>query len=134
MTLQGARPPRISRCTAASSPHAAAATSAWTASKDRAAATRFPPRETHPITIMSPARRTARPWTEISMGARAHQLPDSASTAPVKRSALGPQGRPTGDRGPPPALNQQSAVAAATRNNNPGHRTCRGVPAQISSS
>ena len=34
--------------------------------------TAFPQRETHPITIMSPARRTAGSRTEISMGARAH--------------------------------------------------------------
>jgi transposase len=40
---------------AASSREPAAATSAWTACKDRAAAPHFPQREPHPITIMSPA-------------------------------------------------------------------------------
>ena len=39
-------------------------------------------------------------WTEISIGTRAH-TPGSANPAPVKRSALGPAGRPTGDRAPP---------------------------------
>src|ERR1035437_5673967 len=34
---------------------------------------RFPQREPHPITIMSPTRRPARSRTEISMGARAHK-------------------------------------------------------------
>ena len=47
----------LNRCTAASSPHPAAATSAWTACKDRAAAPHFPQREQHPITIMSPAHQ-----------------------------------------------------------------------------
>ena len=42
------------------------------------------------------------------MGARAHTSTGSAGTAPVKRSALGPSGRPAGDRAPPPTLNQQS--------------------------
>jgi hypothetical protein len=41
---------------------------------------------------MSPTHRTAGSWTEISMGARAHQTPHSASSAPVKRYALGPAG------------------------------------------
>ena len=48
--------PHISRCTAAGSRQPAAATPAWTARKDRAAAPHFPQREQHPITIMSPAR------------------------------------------------------------------------------
>jgi hypothetical protein len=48
-------------------------------------------------------------------------LADSAGTAPVRRFALGPAGRPSGDRAPPPTLKQQPAVASATHNNgNPG--------------
>jgi hypothetical protein len=48
-----------------------------------------------------------RSRTEISLGARAHTTPtDSAITAPVKRYALGPADRPTGDRPPLPALNR----------------------------
>ena len=70
-----------------------------------------------PSTIMSPTRCHAGPWTEIRPGARAHAQSASAATAPVKRSALGPPGRPSGDRAPPPALNQQSRVASATHNN-----------------
>jgi hypothetical protein len=50
---------------------------------------------------------------------RAHTLSDSAATAPVKRSALGPAGRPRGDRAPRPPQ--------------PGRRACRGDPAQITS-
>jgi hypothetical protein len=57
-----------------------------------------------PSTIMSPARHTAGSWTEIRLGARAHSPRDSASTAPVKRSALGLMGRPAGARAPPLAL------------------------------
>jgi hypothetical protein len=73
-----------------------------------------------PSTIMSPTRSHPGPWTEIRLGARAHAPSDSAGTAPVKRSALGPPGRPRGDRAPPPALNQQPRVAPATpTNNNP---------------
>jgi hypothetical protein len=66
---------------------------------------------------MSPTRHPAGSWTEIRLGARAHAPSDSAGTAPVKRSALGPAGRPRGDRAPPPALEQQSRVAPATHNN-----------------
>jgi hypothetical protein len=66
---------------------------------------------------MSPTRSHPGPWTEIRLGARAHAPSDSAGTAPVKRFALGPAGRPRGDRAPPPALDQQSPVAAATHNN-----------------
>jgi len=55
---------------------------------------------------MSPGANP-RPWTEISLGARAHTATiDSAITAPVKRSALGPAGRPPGDSSPLPALNR----------------------------
>jgi len=74
-----------------------------------------------PSPIMSPTRSHPGPRTEIRLGARAHAPSDSAATAPVKRFALGPPGRPRGDRAPPPALNQQSRVASATHNNdNPG--------------
>jgi len=87
-----------------------------------------------PSTIMSPTRSHPGPWTEIRPGARAHAPSDSASTAPVKRFALGPPGRPRGDRAPPPALNQQSRVAHATQQHQPGSRACPVVPAQIRSS
>ena len=70
-----------------------------------------------PATIMSPTRSHPGPRTEIRPGARAHQPSDSAAAAPVKHFALGPAGRPRGDRAPPPALHQQSPVAAATPNN-----------------
>jgi hypothetical protein len=70
-----------------------------------------------PSTIFAPTRSHPGPRTEIRPGARAHQPPsDSASTAPVKRSALGPAGRPPGERAPPPALTQQPRVASATHN------------------
>jgi hypothetical protein len=71
-----------------------------------------------PSTIMSPTRsHPTGPRTEIRPGARAHAPSDSASTAPVKRFALGPPGRPRGDRAPPPALNKQPRAAPATHNN-----------------
>jgi len=75
-----------------------------------------------PSTIMSPTRSHPGPRTEIRLGARAHTpVPASAATAPVKRFALGPPGRPRGDRAPPPALDQRSRVASATDTNvNPG--------------
>ena len=57
-----------------------------------------------PSTIMSPSRRKAGSRTEIRLSTRAHTHADSASSAPVKRYALGPTGRPPGDRAPPPAL------------------------------
>ena len=70
-----------------------------------------------PATIMSPTRSHPGPRTQIRPGARAQPPSASAATAPVKRSALGPAGRPRGDRAPPPALTQQSRVASATNNN-----------------
>jgi len=73
-----------------------------------------------PSTIMSPTLKTGS-RTEISPGARAHTT-HSASTAPVKRYALGPPGRPAGDRAPPLALSQQPRVRSHDRtqtNNNP---------------
>ena len=66
-----------------------------------------------PSTIMSPIRSQPGSWTEIRLGVRAHQPLSSASTAPVKRYALAPQGRPAGDRAPPPAL-KLSQVREAT--------------------
>jgi hypothetical protein len=64
--------PHVSRCTAASSPHPAAATSAWTASKDRAAATQTSPqREPHHHHVADPGSQPES-RTEISMGTRAH--------------------------------------------------------------
>ena len=47
------------------------------------------------------------------MGTRAHTYTDSASTAPVKRSALGPPGRPTGDK--QPAAGARSQPVAGNR-------------------
>ena len=44
------------------------------------------------------------------MGTRAHTNADSAGTAPVKRSALGPPGRPAGDKHPLPALDHNQLV------------------------
>jgi hypothetical protein len=71
-----------------------------------------------PATIMSPARSHPGSWTEVRPGARAHTPPStSAGTAPVKRSALGPAGRPRGDRAPPPSLTQQPGTADAAHNN-----------------
>ena len=71
----------------------------------------------NPITIMSPTPGSQpESRTEISMGTRAHTNADSASTAPVKRSALGPAGRPTGDRTPPPALNHTKVARRLPRN------------------
>ena len=97
--------PERHRCTAAGSRHAAAATFAWTASKDRAAATLSSSGNNTPSTIMSPAgKANPRSWTEISLGARAHTPTNSASTAPVKRYALGSPGSPAGDRPPRLAL------------------------------
>jgi hypothetical protein len=51
--------------------HAPAATTAWTALIDRAAATLTPSGITR-STIMSPAPGPPGPWTEIRLGARAH--------------------------------------------------------------
>jgi hypothetical protein len=51
--------------------HAPAATTAWTAVIDRAAATLAPSGVTR-STIMSPAPGPPGPWTEIRLGARAH--------------------------------------------------------------
>src|ERR1700681_1149693 len=57
---------------------------------------RFPQREPHPITIMSPTRHPARSRTEISMGARAHESDDprprnhSPPTSPDPRLTRGP--------------------------------------------
>jgi hypothetical protein len=70
-----------------------------------------------PSTIMSPTRSHPGPRTEIRPGARAHATPTSAATAPIKRFALGPPGRPRGDRAPPPALEPHPRVASATPNN-----------------
>jgi hypothetical protein len=70
-----------------------------------------------PATIMSPTRSHPGPRTQIRPGARAQPPSDSAATVPVKRFALGPAGRPRGDRAPPPALDRQSQVAIATNNN-----------------
>ena len=89
-----------------------------------------------PSTIMSPTRSHPGPRTEIRLGARAHTpVPASAATAPVKRLALGPPGRPRGDRAPPPTLNQQPRVASAThKQGQPGSHACHAVAAQIRSS
>jgi hypothetical protein len=109
--------PFVTPMHAAGSPTAPAATvSAWTALKDRAAATHSC--GITPATIMSPTRSDPGPWTEIRPGARAH-TPTSHSRrpAPVKRSALGPPGRRRADRAPPQALNQQPTVASATHTN-----------------
>jgi hypothetical protein len=58
-----------------------------------------------PSHIMSPPGTNPGPRTEVSLGVRGHTQPiNSAATAPVKRSALGPPGRPPGDRAPPLAL------------------------------
>ena len=52
---------------------------------------RLPQREHTPSPSCRRPGANPRPWTEISMGARAHTTsPNSASTAPVKRYALGP--------------------------------------------
>jgi hypothetical protein len=75
--------PHVSRCTAASSGRPAAATSAWTASKDRAAAPQLPPAG-NPITIMSPTPIAPESRTEISMGTRAHA--DQPSTTSARRT------------------------------------------------
>ena len=68
---------------------AAAATPAWTARKDRAAAPHFPPAGTTPHNhhVAGPITNQGS-RTKISMGARAHTPPHSATTAPVKRFAL----------------------------------------------
>ena len=44
------------------------------------------------------------------MGTRAHTNADSASTAPVKRYALGPPDRPAGNKHPLPALDHNQLV------------------------
>ena len=76
-----------------------------------ASASPFPQRE-HPITIMSPARRTAGSWTEISMGARAHQTPHSASRRLSSATRSARRAAPPGDRAPPLALTPQSRFRA----------------------
>ena len=47
------------------------------------------------------------------MGARAHTPTNSANTAPVKRCALSPPDRPTGDRAPPLAPNHNEWPGAS---------------------
>ena len=67
--------------------------------------------------VFTPTRSHPGPRTEIRPGARAHAPSASAATAPVKRYALGPPGRPRGDRAPPPTRKRQPRVAPATHNN-----------------
>ena len=64
--------PHVSRCTAASSPHPAAATSAWTASKDRAAAPQSSPSGNPHHHHVADTGSQPESRTEISMGTRAH--------------------------------------------------------------
>src|SRR5439155_1665076 len=52
--------PQSHRCAAAGSPHAPAATTGWTASKDRAAATPRPARRPHQSSCHRPAARHGR--------------------------------------------------------------------------
>ncbi len=82
--------------------HAPAATTAWTALIDRAAATPAPSGITR-STIMSPAPGAPGPWTEIRLGARAHTtrttnrahepppLSNSNRTTPEPRLTPGPR-------------------------------------------
>jgi hypothetical protein len=72
MTSPPRAKPFVTRCAAASSRQAPAATSTWTAIIDRAAATPFPKRDHTPSNIMSPVRNQPGSWTEIRLGARAH--------------------------------------------------------------
>ena len=72
--------PHVSRCTAASSRQTAAATPAWTARKDRAAAPHFPKRERHPITIMSPAPQPTRVVDQDKHGRPRAQPPPTTTT------------------------------------------------------
>ncbi|MGZ6576082.1 MAG: hypothetical protein ACXVHJ_34390, partial [Solirubrobacteraceae bacterium] len=51
------------------------------------------------------------------LGARAHNV-DSASTAPVKRYALGPSGRPTDDKPPLLALHHNQWSSGIDHHNN----------------
>ncbi len=122
--------PERHRCTAAGSLHAAAATHAWTASKDRAAATLHPARTTpHQPSCRRPGANP-RSRTEISLGARAHTATIdraiAAHQSSAARSALRAARR--GDRSPLSALNrkdvedsldpdvqQKAAVARLTR-------------------
>jgi hypothetical protein len=66
--------PSFSRCAAAGSLPAPAATPAWTALIDRAAATLPPAGSPHQPSCRRPCR-TAGPRTEIRLGARAHTTP-----------------------------------------------------------
>jgi hypothetical protein len=84
-----------------------------------------------PSTIMSPTRSHPGPRTEIRLGARAHPPSNSAGTAPVKRSALGPAGRPRGDRAPPPTLTSNHRSLPRPGQQQPGSRACHVVHAQI---
>ena len=72
------------------------------------------------------------PRTETRPGARAQTSSDNPVAAPVKRFALGPAGRPSGDRAPPPALNR--VITGRIRNpqpRQPRRRACQHGPAQI---
>ena len=76
------------------------------------------PHRTSPSGNITPSPSCRRPTNarvvdQISMGARAHTPPTSTSTAPVKRFALGPPGRPTGDRAPPLALDHNEWSGAS---------------------
>ena len=77
MTSPPRAKPFVTRCAAASSRQAPAATSTWTAIIDRAAATPFPKRDHTPSNIMSPVRNQPGSWTEIRLGARAHNKHDT---------------------------------------------------------
>src|ERR1019366_2008675 len=83
--LVGAWSPKDHQCTAAGSRQTAAATFAWTARKDRAAATLHPAGTTphHPSCHRPGAN--PRPRTEISLGARAYT---NQPTAPTSRKNL----------------------------------------------
>ena len=92
MTSPPRAKPFVTRCAAASSRQAPAATSTWTAIIDRAAATPFPKRDHTPSNIMSPVRNQPGSWTEIRLGARAHNkhdTPPPTTHAPPADEAAG---------------------------------------------
>ena len=91
-----------------------------------------------PFTIMSPAGNRQVVDRDKHGRPRAHTA-DSASTAPVKRSALGPPGRPTGDRTAAAGAQSQRVIRGRARGPHRQQTSTRGgldrgAAAQISRS
>ena len=126
--------PHVSRCTAASSRQAAAATSAWTARKDRAAAPHSPSGNHTPSPSCRRPTTRQGSWTKISMGARAHTngLAPARRLSSASRSALRAALRVT-ERRHRRYITTSGPPGGTTFNNNLSAQLDNGQAAQISS-